>query len=247
MGITAERNVVSRDGADALARPILGWKCLRKRYRRERDHGDAQDEESEKDSAPLCYGHQCPTDGGGQDGRYAHDQHQSRKYNRRIVSGEEITNDCHRDHARRGGAETLKGSQRSEDFDGRSKEAGQRRADVNYCAHEQGTSTSVDVGQWADEQLAESQTQQGAGQGQLNHRVRRAEFLRDLRQRRKIHVDGERPEGGENSEKQYQSDPCTARRGDHRSFSCAVGQGNPKLHCSSRMVALPEDDATPCP
>ena len=78
--------------------------------------------------------------------------------------------------------------------DVRREHAHHRRQHVQHDAGHQRSPAAQRVRQRADDQLAERQPGQRSGQGELRDRRRHRQFVGDLRQRRQIHVDGQRPQ-----------------------------------------------------
>ena len=71
-------------------------------------------------------------------------------------------------------------------------------------AGQQGRAAADGVGERADQQLAERQADQGAGEGELHRRGGGLQVVGDRRQRRQVHVDGERPERDEETEHEHE-------------------------------------------
>jgi hypothetical protein len=69
-----------------------------------------------------------------------------------------------------------------------------------------------------DQQLPEREAEQGAGEGQLHRGGRGLQVGGDGRQRGQVHVDGQRPECGEESEYEHEPQPAAGRE------KLAVGQ-----------------------
>jgi hypothetical protein len=93
-------------------------------------------------------------------------------------------------------------------------------------AGDEGSPATDRVGHGADEELAEGQTGQRAGERQLDGGGRGLQVGRDGRQRRQVHVDGQRPDRDEQAEDHDE-------RGPFAPIGIRVGRGCLALHDSA--------------
>ena len=135
----------------------------------------------------------------------------------------------HRDghHHAAGGAHALQTAGDTEQLDVRREQAQQRGDHVQHDAGHQRPATAQRIRQRTDDQLADRQPGQRPGQRQLRHRRRHRQVLGDPRQRRQIHVDGERAQRHQRA--QHHDHP---QIGSARPVSVA-------LPCSTPGAAMP--------
>ncbi len=132
--------------------------------------------------------------------RDAEHQHQPRHHGGRDGVGEQVADDGDGHHHRCGGAHALQSARHAEHGDVRREQAQQRRQHVQHDAGHQRPAAAQRVRQRADDQLAEGQPGERAGERQLRDRRGHRQVVGDLGQRGQIHVDGQRAQRDQGAE-----------------------------------------------
>ena len=146
--------------------------------------------------------HRAPTEAGLQHAAEQRRQHRRQRHHRAdqrqfaagARAGIKIAHDGARQHDAAGAAERLQRARRDQHLDrGRQRASKARRAIKRHGA-EQHRLTAVPVGERTVENLADGEAEQIGGDRELRLRGRGAQQPRDVRQRRQVHVGGERPD-----------------------------------------------------
>ena len=133
-------------------------------------------------------------------------------------SGEEIAHHGHRDDGGGCGPEALQAAEDAEHRHAGCHHAQQGGHDVNGGTSDEWEASADDVGEGADDELADCQADESSGERELHCCRGCVQIVDDRRQRRQIHVDGQRTESDQRPEDQ--DDPQTFGRGG---FSAGLG------------------------
>ncbi len=157
-----------------------------------------------KDDTPAAEQQQLPADQRREQRPDRRNDGEHRQHARGIGWPVRIAGDCAREHRGRACAECLHEAERHQRFDGKRQRAGHTRQRIHDDAAEQDGPAAIGIRQRTIEQHADRKTEHKAGERGLRGAGADDERLRDRRQARQIHIDGNRPACGERTEQQNQ-------------------------------------------
>ncbi len=194
------RRYVVGDRRHRLAPPQFGPQAFGQQPRHQPEQGEPIAGQHEEDGSPSEMHQELAADERRHDRSDPHHEDQHRQHPHRLAPVEVVAHDGPRHHQRRTAAERLEEAEDDELRDVGCEGAAKRRADEDREPDIERRLASQSVGQRTVEGLTERDADEVAGQAHLHRGNGHAKLARDLRERRQIHVDGQRPDRGEGAQ-----------------------------------------------
>ncbi len=201
VGAIAEQPAVDRQNrAQRLLPPQPGRQALGKKQRRDDTPGRAVRRQYPEHGPPAEVHEQLAADERAEYRRHAHHQDQHRQHPDRLAFVEQVADDGPGNDERGAAAKCLKEAEADQRLDVPCERTADRRRDEQEQAEGQGRLAPEAIGEWSVEQLADGNADEIRRQAHLNRRGAGPQVACNRRQRRQVHVDGERPHGRQRAE-----------------------------------------------
>ena len=173
---------------------------LRQQQRHDPQCAEADGRDHVEDHPPAEERRQRAPRKGGEKRRHAEDEHGGGHEPRGLHAGMEVANDRARDHHGGAGPHALEEPEGDQGFRAAGEAAPDAPEDEQDQADIERRLAAESVGQGAVDDLADGHRSEEAGQAHLHGADIRPEVAGDRREGRKVHVDGEGSDGGQDAE-----------------------------------------------
>jgi hypothetical protein len=203
----------------------LGARFRQQEDRRRRHHAGEHHLEAE-DPAPAAFRQHPAAEQGGEDRRHAHHQGQHGEDVQNLAEVEPVPHDGPGDHHAAAAGQGLGDAQHQQHRLGGGQGAADGGEDIAAKADQQRRAPPDPVRQGSVDKLADRHADKEHRHGLLHRRRGGVQAAADGGQRRQIHVDGQRSEGGQAAKQKHQPQ---RRLGGARQSIVRRGEGNMRL------------------